>query len=452
MIRRKKRGLLDGFIDYALSLEDDELFSQKKKEADPTYADQLSKERIKDMKMQKKHLEEQKRVIKNKDLEKNKFDLIDEQILKQRIDLKQDMSEFQSKVDYCNSECQRVIEICNNMEKKTDIGKMTINKVEKRLEEIYKEMVGNNNSAQNIIGENKGFCIDNQFKHRKEMTVLEKRVNDLEMWRDTLVKSKFAEIDSFMENSNAKLKQFQSDIDKLFATRVENVTFQNFQNQMRQDSQNFDIKLDKQRDDQLTLEHYCERYIPIQIQNMIIDNMNLVLKKDQLDVLKSEQNKLYRRIQEQIMDNNNFTAGSLFENIMKINEDMASKLKVKVDLRRKQLCGDDQANSLQDLNKQYEKKLEKYILEFINLNADNQKILNGAMGELDKMLQKRIDLLDVKLTDNVKEMRSYAVKDGAKTSLVRNELEKHVQEMQEQVQKLEQKRLKDMQAQLQLMD
>jgi len=27
MIRRKKRGLLDGFIDYALSLEDDELFS-----------------------------------------------------------------------------------------------------------------------------------------------------------------------------------------------------------------------------------------------------------------------------------------------------------------------------------------------------------------------------------------------------------------------------------------
>jgi len=33
-------------------------------------------------------------VIKNKDLEKNKFDLIDEQILKQRIDLKQDMSEF----------------------------------------------------------------------------------------------------------------------------------------------------------------------------------------------------------------------------------------------------------------------------------------------------------------------------------------------------------------------
>jgi len=33
------------------------------------------------------------------------------------------------------------------MEKKTDIGKMTINKVEKRLEEIYKEMVGNNNSA-----------------------------------------------------------------------------------------------------------------------------------------------------------------------------------------------------------------------------------------------------------------------------------------------------------------
>lgn len=35
----------------------------------------------------------------------------------------------------------------------------------------------------------------------------------------------------------------------------------------------FIAKLEKNRDDTLTIEHYIERYIPVQIQNMIITNM-----------------------------------------------------------------------------------------------------------------------------------------------------------------------------------
>ena len=58
----------------------------------------------------------------------------------------------------------------------------------------------------------------------------------------------------------------------------------------------FDVKLDKQRDDQLTLEQYCERYIPIQAQGMIIDNMNVVMTPEQIERLKSEENKLHARI------------------------------------------------------------------------------------------------------------------------------------------------------------
>lgn len=58
----------------------------------------------------------------------------------------------------------------------------------------------------------------------------------------------------------------------------------------------FDVKLDKNRDDQLTLEQYCERYIPIQCQGMIIDNMSVCLDSEQIDRLKSEENKLQARI------------------------------------------------------------------------------------------------------------------------------------------------------------
>lgn len=38
------------------------------------------------------------------------------------------------------------------------------------------------------------------------------------------------------------------------------------------------------------MEHYVERYIPIQIQNMIITNMQTVLDDKDIQKLKSEEN------------------------------------------------------------------------------------------------------------------------------------------------------------------
>ena len=87
----------------------------------------------------------------------------------------------------------------------------------------------------------------------------------------------------------------------------------------------------------LTLERYAERYIPIQIQKMIIDNMQMVLSYDQMDKLKSTQNVLHQRIQKQIMDNCNFTDGTLFDNIVKINNEMAKYLNVRIELRKANL-------------------------------------------------------------------------------------------------------------------
>lgn len=39
---------------------------------------------------------------------------------------------------------------------------------------------------------------------------------------------------------------------------------------------NFQEQLTQNKDDILTLEHYTERYMPIKIQNMIIENMRMI--------------------------------------------------------------------------------------------------------------------------------------------------------------------------------
>ena len=55
--------------------------------------------------------------------------------------------------------------------------------------------------------------------------------------------------------------------------------------------------MDKDKDNLLCLEHYTERYLPVQIENMIIDNMQVVLEEDMIKRLKGEENKLYNRLQ-----------------------------------------------------------------------------------------------------------------------------------------------------------
>ena len=57
--------------------------------------------------------------------------------------------------------------------------------------------------------------------------------------------------------------------------------------------QGFDAKLDKQRDDQLTLEHYAERYIPVQVQSMIMENLRAIHDEDTMKLVKNEENAVY---------------------------------------------------------------------------------------------------------------------------------------------------------------
>ena len=62
------------------------------------------------------------------------------------------------------------------------------------------------------------------------------------------------------------------------------------------ENREFGIKMDKDKDNLLCLEHYTESYLPVQIQNMIIENMQVVLDEDMIKRLKGEENKLYNRL------------------------------------------------------------------------------------------------------------------------------------------------------------
>lgn len=43
----------------------------------------------------------------------------------------------------------------------------------------------------------------------------------------------------------------------------------------------------------IALENYAEKYIPIRVQNMMLDNFKLVVGKEAMTKLKGQENKLY---------------------------------------------------------------------------------------------------------------------------------------------------------------
>ena len=55
-------------------------------------------------------------------------------------------------------------------------------------------------------------------------------------------------------------------------------------------------------------------------------NLENVLEEEKIFRLKSHENKIHARVQEQLMDQSNFSAGTLFETILLINEQISKKL------------------------------------------------------------------------------------------------------------------------------
>ena len=83
-------------------------------------------------------------------------------------------------------------------------------------------------------------------------------------------------VDDFLENFGRQKNEAALGIIELRSTKADRHTVSDLKTYISEQLEGFDVKLDKQRDDQLTLEHYAERYIPIQIQQMIMDNMKKV--------------------------------------------------------------------------------------------------------------------------------------------------------------------------------
>ncbi|CDW75226.1 UNKNOWN [Stylonychia lemnae] len=84
----------------------------------------------------------------------------------------------------------------------------------------------------------------------------------------------------------------------------------------------------------ITIENYCEKYVPVKIQTIVMDNIKLFVNKETMQKLKSQENKIFHEITDQLLNDDG--KGSIFNNIMKINEVLSKRLSTAVDLSNMQ--------------------------------------------------------------------------------------------------------------------
>ena len=73
--------------------------------------------------------------------------------------------------------------------------------------------------------------------------------------------------------------------------------------------------------------------MPLQFQNMIVENLSTLHSDTEMAKIKTDEDSLTIRLRDELIDSTNLTKGTVFDNIIKINEKMYEKLKVRVDLR-----------------------------------------------------------------------------------------------------------------------
>lgn len=99
-----------------------------------------------------------------------------------------------------------------------------------------------------------------------------------------------------------------------------------------------------------------------------------------MEKITREGDSLTSRLRDELLDSTNLTKGSLFDNIIKINEKMTKQMGVRIDLRTPSAMAAEDAPQVftneADRQKAFEEKCEKCIEQFSSLNRQNELILD----------------------------------------------------------------------------
>ena len=208
-----------------------------------------------------------------------------------------------------------------------------VDKIDDDVQKLIKQFVAMSEAINTQVSEQREASNKQAYDANVMISKHDSMLSDFQLWQTTTFKDKMDHFEEFQNGYKSYTEKIDEAIEALNKHKAEKVDLKWLNDHVMAENREFVIKMDKDKDNLLTLEHYTERYLPVQVQNMIIENMQVVLDEDMIKRLKGEENKLYNRLQRQIMEMDNYGDGTIFERIEAINKEMMQKLELKIDLR-----------------------------------------------------------------------------------------------------------------------
>ena len=108
-------------------------------------------------------------------------------------------------------------------------------------------------------------CNKHAYEADKRMTDMTQKVTEITLWRESTITPKLVDMDSFLHNFTAQFDGIIKNVQKCQLTKLERREGQEMHQELAEKIDAMDVRIDEVRDNVLTLEHYCERYIPVQV-------------------------------------------------------------------------------------------------------------------------------------------------------------------------------------------
>eukprot|EP00347_Sterkiella_histriomuscorum_P001021 403373643 len=133
-----------------------------------------------------------------------------------------------------------------------------------------------------------------------------------------------------LDNLRDELSQQKEQLNSLDNSKLSLTKYYEFLDGLEKSLINLDEVSSSHQNKLITIENYIEKYIPVKIQTIVMDNIRLFVNKETINKLKGQENKVYQEITEQLL--NDEGRGSVLQNILKINMEISKRTSQKIDL------------------------------------------------------------------------------------------------------------------------
>lgn len=187
------------------------------------------------------------------------------------------MGSFEVDLKQCLKVTERLNDLLKAFEAKSDLVFSTMDRIDKAMERLASESREKIQAISDVVGTNQDNLNKKAITWEQRLDNLRDRLNDYDRWKSSRLSADFEKV----KISLTELVRFRVDTSKelvkLNAEKSDKIVVDQMVRDVHNVFHEFEVKLESFRKDQLVLEHYTERYVPAQIQNMIIENMQPVL-------------------------------------------------------------------------------------------------------------------------------------------------------------------------------